>query len=385
MGRTRRARTSRWKGRVCSRGSSSTRRIISTGSSTSIGWMKPGVARCSPISAGSSSGCRSRVRGGVRNEPSPILPSVTIRVAFLGNDRWSVPPLEAIIGEPDLEPVLVVTNPAKPAGRGSHATPTAVAELAARAQLPLLEAEGLRAPSSLETLLAATPDVVVVVAYGEILQRETLQAGPFGALNLHFSLLPRWRGAAPVQHALLAGDEVTGVTVMRMDEGLDTGPILNQLEERVRPEDDAGSLGARLAHNGGMLLVGVLRMLPTGGVPARPQDDRLATWAPRLLAEDRVLDWTLPADVIVRRVRALAPDPGATTRFRGEPLKVMAAGVDHDPSRPEAPGTVVGTDHRGVLVASGQGGVRLIEVAPAGRKRMAASAWARARGSTAAS
>src|SRR5439155_781229 len=133
--------------------------------------------------------------------------------------------------------------------------------------------------------------------------REALEAGRFGALNLHFSLLPRWRGAAPVQHALLAGDEVTDVTVMQMDEGLDTGPILNQLEERIRPEDDAGSLGARLARNGGMVLVGVLRMLPTGRVPARPQDDRLATWAPRLLAEDRVLDWMLPADAIVRRVR----------------------------------------------------------------------------------
>ena len=302
---------------------------------------------------------------------------MTIRVAFLGNDRWSVPPLEAIIGEPDLEPVLVVTNPPKPAGRGSHPTPTAVAEAAARAQLPLLETQGLRAPSSLETILAAMPDVVVVVAYGEILQRETLQAGPFGALNLHFSLLPRWRGAAPVQHALLAGDEVTGVTVMRMDEGLDTGPILNQLEEQIRPEDDAGSLGARLARNGARLLVGVLRMLPTGSVPARPQDDRLATWAPRLLAADRVLDWSLSADAIVRRVRALAPEPGATTTFRGEPLKVLAAGVDHDPAQRGTPGTVAGTDHRGVLVASGEGGVRLVEVAPAGRKRMAASAWAR--------
>src|SRR5439155_278995 len=311
------------------------------------------------------------------NESSPILRSVTVRVAFLGNDRWSVPPLEAILGEPDLEPVLVVTNPAKPAGRGSQPTRTAVAEVAVRAQLPLLEAESLRMGASLEALLGVAPDVVVVVAYGEILQREVLEAGPFGALNLHFSLLPRWRGAAPVQHALLAGDDVTGVTVMRMDEGLDTGPILNQLEEQIRPEDDAGSLGARLAHNGGMLLVGVLRMLPGGGVPARPQDDRLVTWAPRLLAEDRVLDWTLPADAIVRRVRALAPEPGASTRFRDEPLKVIAAGVDHDPSRPEAPGTVVGTDHRGVLVASGRGGVRPVEVAPAGRKRSAAPAWAR--------
>ena len=139
---------------------------------------------------------------------------MTVRVVFLGNDRWSVPPLEAIIGEPDLDPVLIVTNPAKPAGRGSHPTRTPVAEAAVRAQLPLLEAESLRVGSSLEALLAAAPDVVVVVAYGEILQREVLEAGGFGALNLHFSLLPRWRGAAPVhpRSVLLAGLQTAGLS-----------------------------------------------------------------------------------------------------------------------------------------------------------------------------
>src|SRR5439155_17212320 len=172
--------------RGCLRGSSSTRPITSTGGSTSIGWMRKGVVRCSPISGGSSSASSSRGRASVLSEASPILPIVTVRVAFLGNDRWSVPPLEAIMGEPDLEPVLVVTNPAKPAGRGSQPTRTAVAEVAVRAQLPLLEAESLRMGASLEALLGVAPDVVVVVAYGEILQREVLEAGPFGALNLHF-------------------------------------------------------------------------------------------------------------------------------------------------------------------------------------------------------
>jgi len=302
---------------------------------------------------------------------------VSLRVAFLGNDPWSVPSLEAIAGEPDLDPIVAVTNPPKPAGRGSNVTRTAVAQAAQRLGVPILEADGVRAGAGLEALVSASADVLVVVAYAELLTREVLELSPHGAINLHFSLLPRWRGAAPVQHALLAGDETTGVTVMRMDEGLDTGPILNQLVEAIRPEDDAGSLGARLAHNGAMLLVGVLRMLPHGGVPARPQDDRLATSAPRLRPEDRILDWTGSADGIVRRVRALAPDPGATTTFRGEPLKVLAAAADRDPASGGAPATILSPDERGVRVATGSGSVRLTEVAPAGRRRMPAADWAR--------
>jgi methionyl-tRNA formyltransferase len=301
---------------------------------------------------------------------------VSVRVAFLGNDRWSVPALEAIGGEPDLETVTVVTNVPRPAGRGSRPTSTAVAEAADRIGLPLVEADGIRSGAGFEALLSAAADVLVVVAYGHVLPRETLELCRYGAINLHFSLLPRWRGAAPVQHALLAGDATTGVTVMRMDEGLDTGPILNQLVEEIRPEDDAGSLGARLAHNGAMLLTGVLRMLPQGGVPARPQDDRFATNAPRLRPEDRVIDWSAPAEAIVRRVRALAPEPGATTRSRGQPLKVLAAAPDRREAG-GAPGSILSADDRGVLVAAGVGGVRLSDVAPAGRRRMSAAAWAR--------
>jgi methionyl-tRNA formyltransferase len=302
---------------------------------------------------------------------------VSVRVAFLGNDAWSVPSLEAIAGEPDLVPVVAITNLPKPAGRGSPVTRTAVAEAAGRMGVPIAEVDGVAGGAGFEALVAAAADVIVVVAYGELLTHDVLELPPHGAINLHFSLLPRWRGAAPVQHALLAGDETTGVTVMRMDEGLDTGPILNQLVEEIRPEDDAGSLGARLAHNGAMLLAGVLRMLPRGGVPARPQDDRLATRAPRLLAADRVLDWNGAADAIVRRVRALAPDPGATTTFRGEPLKVLAAAVDRDPASGGSPATILAPDERGVRVAAGSGSVRLIEVAPAGRRRMPAADWAR--------
>ena len=301
---------------------------------------------------------------------------MSLRIAFLGNDPWSVPALEAIVGEPDLVVGLVVTNPPKAAGRGGALTPTAVAVAARRLGVPLVEATGVRDGAGAAALTAARPDVLVVVAYGELLMNETLALARHGAINLHFSLLPRWRGASPVQRAIAAGDDVSGVTVMRMDAGLDTGPILNQLEEQIRPDDDAGSLGMRLAKNGALLLVGVLRMLPAGGVPPRAQDDRAATMAPRIGPGERVIDWTESPEAIVRWVRALSPRPAATTTFRGQALKVLAAAVDHqDSSGP--PGTIVGSGERGVLVRASGGGVRLVAVAPSGRKRMDAAAWAR--------
>jgi methionyl-tRNA formyltransferase len=303
---------------------------------------------------------------------------MTVRVAFLGNDPWSVPSLEALREDAGIEVSVAITNPPRPAGRGSSRTPTAVADAARRLGITLAEVDGIGRGEGAAAVRDAQPDALAVVAYGELLSPENLTLAPLGAINVHFSLLPRWRGAAPVTHALLAGDDVTGVTVMRMDEGLDTGPVLNQLEEPIRPEDDAGSLGARLARVGGILLVAVLRRLETRELPDRPQDEARATLAPKLDARARRIDWTQPPDRIVRLVRALAPDPAATTSFREQPLKVLAAGVAHDPLAPGTPpGTVAGADPRGVLVAAAAGGVRLTVVAPAGRRRMDAAAWAR--------
>jgi methionyl-tRNA formyltransferase len=307
---------------------------------------------------------------------------MSLRVAFCGNDPWSVPSLEAIAGDPDLEVVLVCTNPPRPAGRGAALRPTAVADAARHAGVRLAEVEGVRTGEGLGLLHAARPEVLVVVAYGELLTPEVLQIPVHGPINLHFSLLPRWRGAAPVTHALLAGDERTGVTVMRMDEGLDTGPVLAQLEEEIRPDDDAGSLGARLAALGARLLVSVLGTVAGGAPPPRPQDPSGVTYAPRLGAGDRVLRWSDAAIDLVRRIHAFAPEPGATTTFRGQHLKVLAGGVTHEglgrrESDDPEPGTILDVDERGVLVAAGSGGVRVIEVAPAGRRRMAAAEWAR--------
>src|SRR5688572_17700337 len=189
-----------------------------------------------------------------------------MRIAFLGNDTWSVPSLRALAAADDVDLELVLTNPPRPAGRGSHLTPTAVADVAVESGLRLLEVGRVRDGEGFDALDALEPDAIVVVAYGEILTADVLDIPRLGAVNVHFSLLPRWRGAAPVQRTILEGDEVTGVTVMLMDEGLDTGPVLAGAETPVGPEEDAGRLGARLAALGAPLVIETLRELERGSV-----------------------------------------------------------------------------------------------------------------------
>lgn len=304
-----------------------------------------------------------------------------MRVAFLGNDLWSVAPLRALVDAPDIEVELVLTNPPRPAGRGSQLTPTAVANAARTLDLPLLEMNRIRDGEGFDALDALEPDAIVVVAYGEILAPDVLDIPRLGAINVHFSLLPRWRGAAPVQRAILEGDEDIGVTVMLMDEGMDTGPILATAETAIGPEEDAGSLGARLAELGAPLLVETLRGLDEGTVEPRSQDHTAATYAPKLLPEERTIDWSQPADAIVQRVRAFAPDPGAVTTFRQGRLKVLVARSDPGPGGwmlADAPalGEVLGGDGNPRVLAW-PGVVELLEVVPAGRKRMSGEEWAR--------
>lgn len=297
-----------------------------------------------------------------------------IRAVFLGNDDWSVPTLERLARPNDLDVILVVTNPPRPAGRGSRLTATPVAEAARRLSLRLAETGTTRDERFLAQLRELAPDISVVVAYGELLESDVLNAPRLGSVNLHFSLLPRWRGASPVQHAILEGDAVTGVTVIRMDEGLDTGPILARREEAIRSDDDAGSLGARLAMIGADAVAEVLLRSALGNAPSAPQVGD-ATVAPKLGPADRVVDWAGPADTVVRRVRAFAPEPGATTGFRGSDLKLLRAETTE--LRDGAAGTVMHIDREGVVVAAGDGAVRLLEVAAPGRRRMPAADWAR--------
>lgn len=303
-----------------------------------------------------------------------------VRVAFLGNDPWSVPPFEALAASEAVEVALVVTNPPRPAGRGSRLRATAVAAAARTGGLALLETAGVRSGEGFEAVAALAPDAIVVVAYGELLTADVLDLPRLGCVNLHFSLLPRWRGAAPVQRAILEGDAVTGVTVMLMDEGLDTGPVLATREEPIGPEDDAGGLGERLARTGGALLVEILPRLAAGRIEPTSQDHAAAVYAAKILPEERELDWMQSAFAIDRRIRALAPEPGATTMFRRAPLKVLRA-------RPVEHGYVIAAaQRRGELrvqkdgtvhVSTADGSLDLLEVAPAGRKRMDAAAWAR--------
>ena len=303
-----------------------------------------------------------------------------VRIAYLGNDPWSVPPLAALVASEAVEVALVVTNPPRPAGRGSRLRATAVAEAARTAGLPLLEVAGVRSGEGFDALTALHPDVVVVVAYGELLTPEVLHLPGLGCVNLHFSLLPRWRGAAPVQRAILEGDAVTGVTVMLMDEGIDTGPVLATREEPIGPEDDAGALGERLARLGGALLVETLPRLAAGGIESTAQDHVAAVYAAKILPEERELDWTRSVFELERRIRALAPEPGASTTFREGARTILGARpseIGYMLNAVRGPGEIRVYGDGAVRVGTGEGSLDLLEVAPAGRKRMDAAAWAR--------
>jgi methionyl-tRNA formyltransferase len=291
-----------------------------------------------------------------------------LRVAYLGNDAWSVPPLEAIAASAH-HVATVVTRVPRPGRRGAGDAPTPVADAARRLRLPLVEVETVRTGEGFEALARAASDVLVVVAYGEILPPSVLALPTVAPINLHFSLLPALRGASPVRTALRLGLDETGVTTMVMDEGLDTGDVLLQAREPIRDGDDAGTLGDRLARVGGDVLVRTLDALSADSAPRIPQDDANATYTRKLTSADRRIDWTQPAEDIVNLVRALAPDPAATATFRDAGLKVFRARAVEGAG---PPGVVLDIGRDGVVVAAGQRAVRILELAPAGRSRMTA-------------
>ncbi len=290
----------------------------------------------------------------------------SLRVAFLGNDAWSVPSLEAVVASAHAI-VAVLTASPKPAGRGNELRSTPVADAARAAGLSLDEVETATAGHGFKMLAASTPDVIAVVAYGEILLPNVLRLPTIAPVNVHFSLLPELRGASPVQTALLLGLASTGVSTIVMDRGLDTGPVILQRRESIAPDDDGGTLGARLARIGGALLVESLDLLAAGPLAPRPQDHRLATFAPKFGPQDRVIDWANPARVLVNLVRALAPEPATTTTFRDAPVKILRAEAV---AATGEPGRIVAVSHDGPIVATSDGGVRLLVVVPSGRRSM---------------
>ena len=269
---------------------------------------------------------------------------------------------------------LVLTQPDRPAGRGLRPAQSAVKQLAVARGLEVLQPETLRDPDSRSRVAAASPEVLVVAAYGLLLPPWALDVAPRGALNIHASLLPRWRGAAPIQRALLAGDAETGITIMRMDAGLDTGPMLAQERIAIGAGDDAQSLHDRLADLGARMIVAALAEAGAGRTRAVPQPTEGVTYARKIERREAEIDWRRPAVEIERAIRALRPAPGALAKRRGEPIKIWRA---EQRAAAGDPGTVLAADSAGVLVACGEGALLATELQRAGGKRLAAADFLR--------
>ncbi|MFN2421973.1 MAG: methionyl-tRNA formyltransferase [Gemmatimonadota bacterium] len=307
-----------------------------------------------------------------------------MRVVFWGSPEFAVATLDALLASAH-EVVAVLTQPPKPKGRGRTVEATPVQRRAEAAGIPVLAPRKPRGAEFIAALQVLEPDVFVVAAYGAILPPEVLVIPPRGAINVHASLLPDLRGAAPITRAILEGRDETGATIMRMDEGLDTGPTLLQARTLILPDDTAGTLTERIAAIGADLLVAALDRLAAGTIEERPQNHSAATYAEKVNAEEARLDWRRPAEELERATRAYDPWPGASTTWRGERLKVFRLVLVHDtgsePGQVPAtePGTIVAMDPE-PIVRAGDGLVRLREVQPAAGRRMAADAWARGRG-----
>jgi methionyl-tRNA formyltransferase len=290
------------------------------------------------------------------------------RIVFMGTPEFAVPTLEALV---DAHRVVgVVTQPDRRAGRGRELRASPVKQAALARGLPLFQPRTLRQPEAVAQLEAWKPDVIVVAAFGQILRQDVLDLPPHGCLNVHASLLPRWRGAAPVAAAIRAGDAVTGVTIMKMDAGLDTGLVLGQSEPvDIKPDDTRATLKERLAHVGANLLIRVLPAYLAGDLAPRPQAEDGVTHAPQLRKEDGRIDWHASAVEIDRHVRAVAPWPGAFTRLGGKQLKVLEATPLPGWRGDAPPGTIVALAD-GCAVATGKGALRLEEVQLAGKRPM---------------
>jgi methionyl-tRNA formyltransferase len=291
---------------------------------------------------------------------------------FFGTPEWAVPSLRALLDSP-IEVVAAVTNPDKPAGRGMDVAASPIKEAAANAGLPVLQPAKARDPEFHSALTDLRPDVAVVVAYGKILPRALLAVPRLGFVNVHFSLLPEYRGAAPVQHALMDGVDKTGVSIMVLTEGMDEGPVLDTETIEVGPDETAGSVGERLAEIGARLLAKSLLAYEAGSLTPVPQDHERATYAPKIDSEAARIDWGQPAQRIHNLVRALNPAPGAWTTLRGDRLKIYMTtrrpDVELEPSELRADGRLV--------AGTSEGSLELVGVQIAGKQRMTGAELAR--------
>jgi methionyl-tRNA formyltransferase len=292
-----------------------------------------------------------------------------MRIVFMGTPEFAVPSLEALLSSGD-QVVGVVCQPDRPKGRGHQLVSPPVKLMAERAGIPVLQPIKIRTPEFLQALSSWQPDVIAVAAYGRILHTPILQLPPMGCVNVHGSLLPKYRGAAPVQWAVINGETETGITTMLMDEGMDTGAMLLQAKLEILPEDTAGILAPRLAALGGRLLIETLAQLKAGTLVPTKQDDQQATMAPLLKKEDGLIDWTLSAASLTNRVRGLSPWPGAYTFLGAERWNIWKT-VSHMGATADTPGTIVAVNKQSILVATGDGLLEVHEIQTANSKRMA--------------
>lgn len=298
-----------------------------------------------------------------------------MKLVFAGTPEVAVPALDALLASGRHEVAAVVTRPDAPAGRGRRMVASPVAERAEEAGIEVLKPNRPKDPDFLERLREIAPDCCPVVAYGALLPKAALDIPAHGWVNLHFSLLPAWRGAAPVQHAIMAGDEITGATTFLIEEGLDSGPVYGTVTEEIRPTDTSGDLLTRLAFAGAGLLAATMDGIEDGTLKAVPQPSEGVSLAPKVTVEDARVDWRAPALRVDRVVRGCTPAPGAWTTFRGERLKIVQARPV--PERTDlAPGQL-SAGKNNVYVGTGSYAVELLWVQPQGKKPMRGADWAR--------
>ena len=297
------------------------------------------------------------------------------RIVFMGTPDFAVPSLQALLDKGE-NVVCVITQPDRPKGRGRKLVMPPVKELALEASIPVLQPESIRDENFAQTLQSYEPDIIALTAYGNILPANIINLPPLGTINVHGSLLPRYRGAAPIQWALLNGEKETGVTIMQMDEGVDTGDILLQEKLAIGPDDTAGSLSVRLAGLGGEALGRAIDLLRTGKLHPRKQDDSLACSAPLLRKEDGLVNWSDPAEKISCQIRGLDPWPTTYTTLDGKRLRLFTSeAADRTLCSGSEPGTVCAADRSGLLVATGDGCLLIKEIQAEGSKRMGVDAY----------
>jgi methionyl-tRNA formyltransferase len=297
-----------------------------------------------------------------------------LRIVFMGTPPLAATVLEVLLAEKKIEVIAVITQPDQPKGRDLKLQPSAAKELALKRNLPVLQPERARDEPFIAQVRGLTPDLIVVAAYGQILPQSLLDVPRFGCLNVHTSLLPKYRGAAPIQWAIINGDEETGVTIMKMDAGLDTGGIVSEERTPISPEDDSQTLHDRLARMGGALLARTIPDYVAGKIVPRPQPTEGASYARKIKKEDGHLDWSQPALVLWNRVRGLTPWPGTFTSFQsaGAAGRIKIWRAEHLETVSGAPGEILSAHRDGIVVACGVGALRILELQREGGKRLGA-------------